>query len=210
MLKIKIVILISHLLVIQAFSQIFRGKLIYKVIFEDSVNLKERLRFAPILEQISFRKNCTVWIKNDSLKFYTTADSGKPNSIGFQFNDRAYLKKNVKEKTPYDTKTLGKSLIYDGKGKKQLTILGKICKEYNFASPVNQIIEKVWIPDNFKFKDEYNYGKFFLDYFYPQGLAFRIQTYYNGILQTTWELIEIQNYDVPSDEFDECEILIKN
>ena len=203
--KISLLIL-SHFLVIEMFSQTFTGKLIYKVTIEDSINLKEKLRLYPILEEVSFSKTCTVWIKNDSLKFLTTADNGKPNSSGIQDGSHTYLIDSSNKKSPVDRKLIAKGLVLVGKGKSQHNILGFNCKEYNYANPIQEMTEKVWVSEQLKFKEQSNIGGFFPNYFYPEGLVFRIQGYYQGVLQTTWELVKIEICDVANDVFDVCEV----
>ena len=198
--------ILSHFLVIEMFCQTFTGKLVYKVTIEDSINLKEKLRFYPILEEVSYSKTCTVWIKNDSLKFLTTADSGKPNSSGIQDDNHTYLIDSSGKKSFMDRKLIAKGLVLVGKGKSQHNILGFNCKEYNYANPIQEMTEKVWVSEQLKFKEQSNIGGFFPNYFYPEGLVFRIQGYYQGVLQTTWELVKIEICDVADEVFEVCGI----
>lgn len=82
---------------------------------------------------------------------------------------------------------------YLGKGNKTKSILGYECKLYTYKFGENQIIN-AWIPDNHKFLDTVKYGKFFNQFFVPEGLIFAFTLVYSnpedGDIENYWELVE--------------------
>jgi hypothetical protein len=202
-------LVIIHLFITQLFTQNFRGKLVYKVVIEDSVNLKEQLKFTP-LSEVAYSKICTVLIKNDSLKSTVITESGITEYSEYQISTDTYLMSNG-QRISYNAKGFGKDIVSESKikNKNQRTILGYVCKELKYTSKAVEM-EKIWISDSLNFKEQYNNGKFFLNYFCPKGLVFRKETYSKGVLHSSWELIEVQKYDVPSEQFDNYEMPKKN
>jgi hypothetical protein len=215
--KINIIIIVSYFLITPSFSQTFSGRLIYKTIDNDSMRMKEKFRLISFEEQIDYAITRTIWVKKDFLRQETTNNYGKTKWVEYQNSKTAYINMSkdyndsiVYYRIPYDNTITEKKLTFKSINKTEnyRSILGWACKEYiyTYEGGVVNIVEKVWIPDSFKLKKPYSYGKFFLHYFYPDGLAFLRERYINGILNSSSELINIQIYDVPNDQFEDCEV----
>jgi hypothetical protein len=184
-------------------SQTFSGKLIYKFSVDSSIILKDSLlaRFAQVFE---IPNNCltTILIKKNRLYSTTKTLDNRIMFYEYQNRDTTYLigeGRKKKERISNNMYVVKKPL---NKSDDFKFILGFKCKKYTYEDTNNPEQTFVaWIPDNLQFKGQAKNGKFFSEYFFPDGLAFRFEMIYKGIVSIR-ELIRIDMYDVLDSEFD--------
>lgn len=200
----------------QIFAQSFSGKLIYKVVTDDSLTFKEAIEKLSLPLEMEFENSYTLWIKKDSLKSLAFNNKGEFGGCDYQNMDSAFtilkLKNRIQKLQYNQIKSISPEIKFRlmEKGKNNREILGYDCKEYIYYSDIGKTI--VWIPDDFHSKEFYRKGKFFKKHFYPDGLAFRGESYVKDRLISSSELTYIKIYDVPNEELEVCneEALLKN
>jgi hypothetical protein len=184
-------------------SQTFSGRLTYKFSIDSSIILKDSLlaRFAQIYE---IPNNCltTILVKKNRLYSTTKTLDNRIMFYEYQNKDTTYLfgeGKKKRERVPNSMHVSKKPL---NKSDDFKFILGFKCKKYTYEDTNNPEQTFVaWIPDNLQFKGQAKNGKFFSNYFFPDGLAFRFEMLYQGII-TVHELTHIEMYDVSDSEFE--------
>ena len=89
-----------------------------------------------------------------------------------------------------------------------LWILGFKCRKYIYKSQNKDgtlhtdDATYVWIPENFRFPEQYAKGKFMGYFIFPDGLAFQRETFYNGVLMNRYTLVKLELFEVTSEDVD--------
>jgi hypothetical protein len=219
--KLTFVFIVNCLTINYLFAQHFSGRLTYHYISHDSTVRTEEYRRLGLDVNPANTMTRTVWVKKDSMRHVTANDCGRLNWVDYQFGKEHYTNmSNTKDfhKTyermilPKLPKTVITTILLETK-KERLSIMGYECKEYHYQflnSNSSKIrIAKVWIPIKLMYKKQHKYKNYFEFYFFPEGLVFRREDYTNGVLEKSYELTNIAFYDVPKDQFDECEEVVK-
>jgi hypothetical protein len=206
------------------FAQYFSGRLIYHYVAHDSIQRKVENIKLNLNANSAYTLTRTVWVKKDSMRHVTANDCGRSDWVSYQFGKKYYTNMShyVGKSKTYERLVMPNlpkvenSIILIEKGKNVATILGYDCREYVYKYVISlppdsekNIISRVWIPLKLKFKKQYNYGNDFGSYFMPEGLVFKREVYTNGELKRSCELTNILFYDVPNDQFEDCEEVIK-
>jgi hypothetical protein len=203
--KTKIIVSIIFLCisVISVKGQIFNGKLNYKFSTNDSIFFKDSL-LVKIASEIGNPTNSitTVSVKKNRLFSTTISSDSRILFYQYQNKDTVYLLEENRKKREKLANNLFATKKPLSKSEDFKFILGFRCKKYLYSDAENpEYIFVAWIPDNFQFKGQSKNGKFFSNYFFPDGLAFRIEMIWRNII-STHELTRIEMYDVSDSEFE--------
>jgi hypothetical protein len=222
--KPHLTLLIIYFATTYSLSQTFSGRLTYNYTAHDSIKLEESYRLIKFDGKSAYTMRRTVWVKKDSMREVTANDYGRLDWAGYQLSQQRHCNMSNND-SGYKTyrrlsfptlPKIDRNLILLEKSKTTVSILGYDCREhlykYLYTKPPfsdRNIIVKIWIPTKFKFKKQHSYGNDFEFYFFPDGLAFKREDYTNGKLMKSYELTNILFYDVPNDQFDDCEKVVK-
>jgi hypothetical protein len=92
------------------------------------------------------------------------------------------------------------------KTKETQWILGFKCRKYIYKTEsMDGSLEidgamYAWIPENFRFTDQYNKEKFMREYIFPDGLAFQRETIYKNVLMNRFTLVKLELFEVTEED----------
>lgn len=187
-----------------AFSQSFKGRLVYKFytnLKEDEVDLKRGWDYKSELNNLTLH----CYIDENKLLTVEKTQSGKILFNKVQQDGIAYLS-GSQDSIPYgQLHPLGESpLVFEKKTKEEKYIMGIKCTKYIYRLGEETQI-RAWIADGFVYKDQVSLGKFFLHFIFPHGLVFEKEIIYKDIVNQ-FKLVGLEFLEDWGDKFPDLKL----
>ena len=208
MIKIKIFVLLIFPKLVFSQAQLFKGKLTY-------VWIPSKIEYSSIYlnqKMVTFRKdtiNREVIIRDSLCIEKRSFQDGILSSILEQVGSDLHVLdlNNLKKKIyhPY-LATKMHDIVSREKTKETKFILGLLCRKYIYVINGTKIM--AWIPNNSPYLKQRDYGENFDIYFFPDGLAFEIESILLSDIDkagkhgTLIKLVKMELFDATKEDFD--------
>lgn len=170
-------------------TQIFNGKLTYKLIPTHKLQNKDSLLIGKnLFKSLSDTSTLEVLISGNKLVSKHIAKTGEVINLSFANENDSYILDVSDYRTKIKFNNVPGNLHTVSSAKKTnetKQVLGLQCRKYIYSVDGN--IFNVWLPENLLYLKQRSYGGFFDNYFFPNGLAFEKES----ILESTNEKIHV-------------------